>query len=163
VAWGGLGIPVPLTEEQQKAVKGGITELPPDFNMELAKCLMFHEAIFKKCLQKHGYDPTKHFGKSSSLQPPILGNKLTISLVRQSTMVDTPYQRKGIGRMLTRKCNELADAAGAATYARARPTSKKLFESEGYKVLEEIPMNYEDFGFQGKSAVYVMRREPGGR
>lgn len=83
--------------------------------------------------------------------------------MRQSTMVDMPYQRKGIGRMITRKCNELADAAGAATFVRARPTSKSLFESEGYRVLEEIPMNYEDFGFPGKPAVYVMKREPGGK
>jgi ribosomal protein S18 acetylase RimI-like enzyme len=75
-------------------------------------------------------------------------------------MVDTPYQRQGIGRMITRKCNEIADAAGAATFVKARPSSKPMFEKEGYKVLEEIPMNYEEFGYEGKSAMYVMKREP---
>jgi ribosomal protein S18 acetylase RimI-like enzyme len=75
-------------------------------------------------------------------------------------MVDTPYQRQGIGRMITRKCNEMADAAGAATFVKARPSSKPMFEKEGYMILEEIPMNYEDFGYEGKSEMYVMKREP---
>jgi ribosome biogenesis protein Nip4 len=78
-------------------------------------------------------------------------------------MVDTPYQRKGIGRMITRKCNEIADVANKATYVKARPSSKLLFEQEGYRVLEEIAMNYEEFGYEGKSAVFVMKREPGGK
>jgi ribosomal protein S18 acetylase RimI-like enzyme len=78
-------------------------------------------------------------------------------------MVDTPYQRKGIGKMITRMCNEIADAAGKATYVKARPSSRPLFEKEGYKVLEEIPMNYEEFGYEGRSAVFVMKREPGGK
>lgn len=78
-------------------------------------------------------------------------------------MVDTPYQRMGIGRMITKKCNEIADEAGKATFVKARPSSRPLFEKEGFRILEEIPMNYEDFGYEGKSATFVMKREPGGK
>lgn len=78
-------------------------------------------------------------------------------------MVDGPYQKKGIGRMISNKCNELADAKGAVTFVKARPSSKPLFEKDGYRVLETIPMNYENFGWEGKSELYVMKREPGGK
>jgi len=38
----------------------------------------------------------------------------------------------------------------------------KLFEEEGYRVLEEIEISYEKFGMEGKSKVFVMKREVGG-
>ncbi|KAE9376462.1 hypothetical protein N431DRAFT_452880 [Stipitochalara longipes BDJ] len=144
VAWGGLGIPKLLTEDQKLVIKGKFPDIPPDFPEGLLRCIVSFEATFGNCLERNGYDPALHFA-------------------RQSTMVDTPYQRKGIGRMITRKCNGIADEAGAATYVKARPSSKPLFEQEGYRVLEEIPMNYEEFGYEGKSAVFVMKREAGGK
>ncbi len=75
-------------------------------------------------------------------------------------MVDSPYQKKEIWKMITRKCNEIADDAGKATFVKARLSSRPLFEKEGFRELEEIPMNYEDFGYDGKSAMLVMKREP---
>jgi ribosomal protein S18 acetylase RimI-like enzyme len=78
-------------------------------------------------------------------------------------MVHPDYQRRGIGRMTTRKCNEVADAAGKATFARTRPISVKLFESEGFRTLEEIEVPYEDFKMErGRSQVFAMKREVGG-
>jgi hypothetical protein len=62
--------------------------------------------------------------------------------------------------MITRKCNEIAGDAGKAKFVKARPSSRPLFEKEGFRVLEEIPMSYEDFGYEGKSAMLVMKREP---
>lgn len=44
--------------------------------------------------------------------------------------------------MIVKKCSEIADAAGAPTYVRARPTSRPMFESEGFRVLKEIPITY---------------------
>jgi Acetyltransferase (GNAT) domain len=52
-------------------------------------------------------------------------------------MVDGPYQKKGIGRMILKKCNELADAKGAATFVKARPSSKPLFERDRYRVFRD--------------------------
>jgi hypothetical protein len=64
--------------------------------------------------------------------------------------------------MITRKCNEVAGAAGNATFARTRPTSVKLFESEGFRSLEEIKVPYEDFKMEGgRSQVFAMKREVG--
>ena len=77
-------------------------------------------------------------------------------------MVDIPYQRKGIGRMITRKCNDIADQAGTATFVKARPSSRPLFEQEGYRVLEEMSIDYEEFGIEGKTEMFVMKREAGG-
>jgi ribosomal protein S18 acetylase RimI-like enzyme len=77
-------------------------------------------------------------------------------------MVDPNYQRMGIGRMITKKCNEVADATGKATFARTRPTSVDLFEKEGYRILEEIEVPYDDFGIEGSSQVFAMKREVGG-
>jgi hypothetical protein len=62
--------------------------------------------------------------------------------------------------MITKKCNEIADGLGAATFVRARPTSLPLFKSEGFEV------DYEDHGipkFEGDSSVYALKREPGGK
>jgi ribosomal protein S18 acetylase RimI-like enzyme len=82
--------------------------------------------------------------------------------VRQGTAVDPDYQRMGFGRMIVRKCNEVADAAGKLTFARTRPTSLKLFEEEGYKLLEEIEIPYKEYGMEGESKVFAMKREVGG-
>lgn len=38
----------------------------------------------------------------------------------------------------------------------------KLFEEEGYRILEEIEMPYEEFGIEGKSNMFAMKREVGG-
>ena len=84
-------------------------------------------------------------------------------IARQGTMVDTSYQRQGIRQMIQRKCNALADQAGATTFVKTRESSRPLFEQEGFKVLEEIPMNYEECGYEGKTVLYVVKREPGGR
>ena len=64
--------------------------------------------------------------------------------------------------MIVRKCNEIADAAGKPSFARTRPTSVGLFEQEGYRILEEIEVPYKEFGLEGESKVYVMKREVGG-
>jgi hypothetical protein len=68
----------------------------------------------------------------------------------------------GFGRMIVRKCNEVADAAGKLTFARTRPTSLKLFEEEGYKLLEEIEIPYKEYGMEGESKAFAMKREVGG-
>lgn len=64
--------------------------------------------------------------------------------------------------MIVKKCNEVADAAGKPTFVRTRPTSLKLFKDEGYKILQEIEIPYKEFGIEGESKVYVMKREVGG-
>lgn len=77
-------------------------------------------------------------------------------------MVQPEYQRQGLGRLLTEKCNEIADNGGASTYVRARPNVAGLFIQMGYETLERIDFDLGDFGLEGgKTAVFVMKREPG--
>ena len=86
--------------------------------------------------------------------------------VRQNTMVHPSYQRKGFGKLLTTKCNQLADEAGAATFVRARYTSKGMFESMGFKVLERIEVDYESMQMppmKGDGGLYCMKRELHGK
>jgi hypothetical protein len=59
VAWGGLGVPAHLTEEQKKAIKGQPldTHIPPNFPDGLVKYIMFIETNLSNCLERNGYDP----------------------------------------------------------------------------------------------------------
>ena len=78
-------------------------------------------------------------------------------------MVDPEYHRRGIGRILTQKTNDVADAIGAATYARARPGGAALFRKMGYEVLERMDVDLADLGVEdgGKTSTFAMRRPPG--
>ena len=77
-------------------------------------------------------------------------------------MVRPEFQRRGLGRLLTERCNMVADAGKAATYAKAQPEAAGLFVQMGYEILEKIEFNLGDYGAKGgKAAVFVMKREPG--
>jgi hypothetical protein len=49
--------------------------------------------------------------------------------------VDPAYQRRQLGTKLTQHCNRIADEAGAKTFAGARPSSRKMFEQNGFNVV----------------------------
>jgi hypothetical protein len=112
-------------------------------------------------LFKNGYDSTHH--SSTFLFPPRylrLEKLKTGSETRNWGRSRLSTER--VWGMIVRKCNDVADTAGKANFARTRPTSVKLFDEEGYRVLEEIEISYEKFGMEGKSKVFVMKREVGG-
>jgi GNAT superfamily N-acetyltransferase len=50
-------------------------------------------------------------------------------------MVLPDYQRKGFGTILTRLVNSIVDRTGGRTFVPARPTSRKMFEDNGFKVI----------------------------
>jgi len=62
VAWGGLGIPTVLTEEQKQAIYGKFPDIPPNFPEGLLRCITTFEAAFGNCLERNGYDPAIHYG-----------------------------------------------------------------------------------------------------
>jgi hypothetical protein len=67
IAWGGLGIPATLTEEQKKAIKGDASSvIPPDIPEGLMKYLAWQAEMFDNCMERNGYDPTLHFCLSYS-------------------------------------------------------------------------------------------------
>lgn len=82
-------------------------------------------------------------------------------LDRKGTMVHPDYQRKGPGSWLTRYCNEVADKTGGRTFVVARPSSKHMFESHGFRVLGSEDIDMTRYGGNengGKS--WVLVREP---
>lgn len=77
-------------------------------------------------------------------------------------MVRPEHQRQGLGRLLTEKCNQVADAAGAATYATARLGAAALFVQMGFEVLETIDVDLSELEAGGGVEVrFVMKRESG--
>jgi len=66
VAWGGLGIPAKLTEEQKQVIKGRpiMTHIPPDWPSDFVRCIVSIDAKISDCLERNGYDPELHFGLS---------------------------------------------------------------------------------------------------
>ena len=76
-------------------------------------------------------------------------------------MVDPAYQRKGLGKLITKKCNEVADEKGIATYARCRPGMAAMLLKMGYEVAEKITCDLGEYGSHGVTHFYAMRREPG--
>lgn len=50
-------------------------------------------------------------------------------------MVDPDFQKRGFGTVLTRYANAIMDKTGDRTFVPARPTSQKMFEDNGFKVL----------------------------
>ena len=55
-----------------------------------------------------------------------------------------------------KKYNEAADEVRKATFARTRPMGVKMFESEGFKISEEIEVPYEDFAMDGESRRFML-------
>ncbi|KAF4636208.1 hypothetical protein G7Y89_g1862 [Cudoniella acicularis] len=136
LAWAGLGYPSSLGEEQKNWVITTTTYQIPPGRNQ--KILEFFRNSILLLPMKHGYDNAKHF----------------------------QYQRRGLGRLLTEKCNEVADASRAATYVRAQSKAAGLFIQMGYEVLEKIDFDLCDFGANlkdGKTSVFVMKREPGAK
>jgi len=66
-----------------------------------------------------------------------------------------------LGTLLTSKINSIADAANGIIYARARPSAAGLFYRNGYEVLERVDFDLGDFDGEGKTAIFMMKREPG--
>ncbi|CZR65440.1 uncharacterized protein PAC_15340 [Phialocephala subalpina] len=139
LAWAGLSKPVSLTEEQKKMATAAF-QFPQGRNQALYD--FFQNRVLPSA-GKNGCDASRHFQ-------------------RQNTMVRPEYQRQGLGRLLTEKCNEVADAAGAVTYVCARPGAAGLFAQMGFETLERLDFDLNDYGVQGgKTALFVMRRDSG--
>ena len=47
--------------------------------------------------------------------------------MRRNTMMGLDYQRMGLGRMIMKKCNDVADAASKATFANSVYNNKPIY------------------------------------
>jgi len=62
--------------------------------------------------------------------------------------------------MLMHKCNAIADELGVETYARIQPSGFPLFIKQGFEVLEKWDWDLGEFGVEGKTSMYSMKRTP---
>ncbi|PQE31834.1 GCN5-related N-acetyltransferase protein [Rutstroemia sp. NJR-2017a WRK4] len=100
---------------------------------------MFHLSVMTR---EYGYDPEKDFH-------------------RRSTMILPEAQKQGLGSLLTRRCNQVADEAGRKTWAGVRPSSIGMFRSLGFGEVKVVQTPVERWGGteeMGKS--WLLCREP---
>ena len=78
-------------------------------------------------------------------------------------MILPEYQRKGLGKWLTKHCNCISDEVGAKTYVTVRYTSKSMFEGLGFKEIATYDTHAERWGGDEEKSHYrIMRRDPQG-
>jgi GNAT superfamily N-acetyltransferase len=81
-------------------------------------------------------------------------------------MVLPKYQRKGLGKWLTRHCNDIADQYRCVTYVRAKPAAAKMLQFSGFEVLGVFDPHMERFGWSRDDSedqkTTVLSREPKG-
>ena len=70
------------------------------------------------------------------------------------------HQRKGIGRLCMRWGLEKADALKAKVYLEATMDGYPLYSSLGFKPLDEITLDYTQWGGQGSQSLILMMRDP---
>jgi len=137
VAYAGLTLPHHPPSKEEEA-KGG-AESPPPSGLNMGLFNEFRKIL--SCADKYGYDPALHFH-------------------RAGTFVHPSYQRRGIGTLLSRHCDALADAEGKKTFVVARPNSFRLMAQSGFVVLgsENLDMTKYGGGVEdGKS--WILERE----
>lgn len=140
IAFANLQYPYTYTpEDNATMLSRPQLQWPLGFNTALA--FEFPETCLSEAC---GYDPSKHFH-------------------RQGTNTHPSHQRKGLGTMLSLRCNEIADKAGAKTYVVSRPNSLRMLQKTGFKTLAT---NHIDMTRHGGSKedgkMWVLMREPMG-
>jgi hypothetical protein len=75
-------------------------------------------------------------------------------------MVHPDYQKRGFGTVLTRYCNAISDKSRDRVFISARPTSQKMFEDCGCKVLGYYDAHVSRWGVDEKwTNTAIMVRE----
>lgn len=158
VAFAGLTGPAILTPEQMAIIQVSRPWLEVEgWNTSIAR--VFQEDIMP-LTDSYGYDPTQHFRTLSLFAKLHMGERSNFDQDRSMIMVRPDHQRSGIGRWLTRACNEVADKAGAVTYVRAMANATTMLQKEDFKILHSKEIDFSKYGGEGVERVAGLRREP---
>lgn len=81
-------------------------------------------------------------------------------------MVHKDFQRLGLGTVITKYCNDIADAYdngnGRSTFAFVRPAATKVFEACGFEQVGVASFDMSEYGGPEDWSIQCMRRDPAG-
>lgn len=138
VAWAMLAKPHAVGIDNKAVLEGKPPTIPPGWNVAAAK--EFEERLIN-VTKKHGYDPEQHYQ-------------------RATTMIHPDFQRRGLGRWISARCNQSADRAGKVTWCRARPLITALLLKMGYELIEDVEIDLRKYGGNTSTHTYCLRRGP---
>ncbi|PYI01493.1 hypothetical protein BO78DRAFT_378880 [Aspergillus sclerotiicarbonarius CBS 121057] len=70
------------------------------------------------------------------------------------------FWRQGAGSMLVKSGTDVADKYGIKTYVMSEPAGLKVYLNHGFKVVEEVAVDYAQFGGTEDMVHYFLVREP---
>ncbi|TPR00966.1 FAD binding domain family protein [Aspergillus niger] len=88
----------------------------------------------------------------------VVGGEEVLTLEYLTTHPD--YWRQGVGSMLVQSGVRVADQYGMKTYVMSEPAGLKVYLNHGFKVVDEITVEYAQFGGTEPTTHYFLVREP---
>lgn len=70
------------------------------------------------------------------------------------------YQRRGFGSAILKWGIEKADASQLRIFLEGTPEGVPIYLKYGWKILEEVVMDYTPFGSVGQETFFLMMRDP---
>ncbi|RAK87112.1 hypothetical protein BO79DRAFT_197774 [Aspergillus costaricaensis CBS 115574] len=87
----------------------------------------------------------------------VVGGGEVLTLEYLTTHPD--YWRQGVGSMLVQSGLRVADQYGIKTYVMSEPAGLKVYLNHGFRVVDEITVEYEQFGGTEPTTHYFLVRE----
>ncbi|GKZ52275.1 hypothetical protein AnigIFM49718_000150 [Aspergillus niger] len=88
----------------------------------------------------------------------VVGGEEVLTLEYLTTHPD--YWRQGVGSMLVQSGVRVADQYGMKTYVMSEPAGLKVYLNHGFEVVDEITVEYAQFGGTEPTTHYFLVREP---
>ncbi|CAK38398.1 hypothetical protein CBS115989_10111 [Aspergillus niger] len=88
----------------------------------------------------------------------VVGGEEVLTLEYLTTHPD--YWRQGVGSMLVQSGVRVADQYGMKTYVMSEPAGLKVYLNHGFTVVDEITVEYAQFGGTEPTTHYFLVREP---
>ncbi|KAF5858192.1 hypothetical protein ETB97_004694 [Aspergillus alliaceus] len=86
--------------------------------------------------------------------------KLSEDAVLDYLATDPEQQGKGVGTQLLKWALQKADTLNARMYLEASEVGYPLYQKHGWKLVEEIVLDFEPLGGSNKGRYYIMIRDP---
>jgi GNAT superfamily N-acetyltransferase len=100
---------------------------------------------------------TPHFERGISC---IIGSDSNTSPVLDLIATLPEFQGRGFGSAVLKWGTEKADAAQSRIFLEATPEGVPVYLKHGWKILEEVTMDYTPFESEGSETFYLMMRDP---